>query len=200
MALSKITTSSITPGAITSSTIAAGAVSSANISTLSASQISGGTISNSVFPSGTIVKITDFFNNTKVTISASSTVTFLTFSLTKLRTDTSLIITGQIPGRGNYSHWIGLWADWNGTKVWNGISYTNETSTRDGNEPMTIHYNTKIVTASSGTANLTVGYTPGNGATGERPFNTMHPDTATDARINGNGSVGSHFTIFEVIN
>lgn len=187
----QIANAKIADDAITAAKIAADAVG--------ASEIAAGAVTkNKLSGAGVVVNTTEYFNNTKYSISNAANFVMLSFSVPKLYSNSFLLITGVMPGRGNNSHWLGLYAEWNGVREYKGCGWSTEQTTGGANCPTVLCYNTKIVSSATGTANLNLGWSTGDGGANS-PFNMLHPDRTEDGRIAANGTVGSHFIVEEIL-
>ena len=196
--------SALTTGTLPAARIGSGSINNSMLAAnaVTAAKIANNEITRDKLTAGMIVNVQTFTNNTKASLPDSTNTTMLSLSgCVKHYSNSKLVVVGLIPLRGAYSHWMGLWCQWgsNANRSYQGIGMNTETGTADGNEPNTIHYNVEIVTSSTGTNALNFGWTVGSGASANRPGNTIHPDRSNDTRINFNGSVASHFTVYEVL-
>lgn len=156
-----------------------------------------------------LVKTTHFRNNTRTSLSDSSNGTIWTGSFVKeYDANTSwILMEGMIPGAGVYSDQCGVYAGLNGmntnadTPRHRGIYYggSNGGAVWD----RLILYVHRIIDNSDSTQELasgsrtwTVGWSPRNGNSGEKPFQHMNPNTADDGR---NQQYGSIMTIHEYL-
>ena len=169
-----------------------------NDNAITAAKLAANSVTKEKLSSGMIVNITEWFNSTRLVISTSSNYTFSSTSVQKIYSNSYLLVKATWVGRGSYSHWMGLWCEWNGVRNYHGVSMSVENATSDGtNCPTILVYDTKIASSSNGTALLNFGWTTGSGGA-DKPFNTFNPNAASnDSRING--STGSHITVYEVL-
>ena len=192
--------SALTTGTLPIERIGTGAITNAKIAinAIDSSKLANNSVTSSKLTAGMIVNTTEWFNSTRLVISNSSNYTFSSTSFQKIYSNSYLLVKATWVGRGSYSHWMGLWCEWNGVRNYHGVSMSVENSTSDGtNCPTILVYDTKIASSSTGTALLNFGWTTGSGSA-DKPFNTFNPDSANnDSRING--STGSHITVYEVL-
>lgn len=191
--------SALTTGTLPVARIADGVITNAKIasSAIDASKLANNSITPSKLTAGMVVNITTAEFGNRTTHGVTSNYTFFSTSVNKLYSNSYFLIKALFVGRGAYSHWCGLWSEWNGARTYKGVAYTNEASTFDGNEPNAIHYLAKLATSSTGTANLSFGWTTGNGAN-DKPVNCFNPNRANnDARINGD--TASYIVVYEVL-
>jgi len=192
--------SALTTGTLPIARIADGVITNAKIATnaIDSNKLANNSITSSKLTTGMIVKVTEFFNSTRLVLSESSNYTFSATSVEKIYNNSYLLVKATWVGRGGNSHWMGLWCEWNGVRNYHGVSMSIEQATAEGNNcPTILVYDTKIVSPATGTAALNFGWTSGDGGA-NKPFNTLNPDQANnDGRING--STGSHITVYEVL-
>lgn len=160
-----------------------------SITGLAASGFTAGQLGKTLAPSGTVVKFTEFVNNTRVVASSSSNSTLFTFSVTKDYASTKWVIKGHIPGHGNDNdgnyYFIGI----DGVRDFTGIG--DMTANSQGHGIVFLQTRTGI---SAGSRSITFGWQPNDG-TANRPSNVYNQNNSDDGRNRQQGSV---FHIWEI--
>ena len=115
---------------------------------------------------------------------------------TKVRSDTHLYIQGFVCGRGNYSgevH-IGVRMGSSGTPIWGAYTYQSGNYMKLG----VIIGRITDFTSTDETQLEFIVHSRGNNGTGERPFNTLSPNSSDEGRYPSDGSECT-FNIIEVM-
>jgi hypothetical protein len=147
-------------------------------------------------------------NSTRYALSDSANTALFTVNYTKIMsaTESKIIVIGNIPGRGSYSDFMGMYFDCltsgisvhntNDSAAFKGISNGSAPSaSRQGNIIINQTWeNTTYLTAATHTFEF--GWRTRNGSSGDKPFTTLNPSSSDDPRSHQHSST---FTFFEVL-
>jgi len=147
-------------------------------------------------------------NSTRYALSDSANTAVFTVNYTKIMsaTESKIIVIGNIPGRGSYSDFMGMYFDCltsgisvpntNDRAAFKGISNGSAPSgSRQGNIIINQTWeNTTYLTATTHTFEF--GWRTRNGSSGDKPFLQINPNSSDDNRSHQHSST---FTFFEVL-
>jgi hypothetical protein len=146
-------------------------------------------------PTGGVVKMSVFRNYTREAASGNPVNAYgmwTTAGFTKARADTNIIIQVTVFGAGYSSGQCGIGTEVDG--VWDyghGYQYDGSYTAKT----LQCHGTSYYTGLAAGSHTLKWGWKPGNGTTGERPFDVLNPNNNDDSR---NGQVGSTMVVYEV--
>lgn len=168
----------VTDGAITTAKLGNGAVTDAKIDTMAASKLTG-TLDTARFPSGTVVAVRFYSDDTRAAISSAATGTIISFTDTKLYgSETDIIVTANVIGhdQSSGSGATGAYIGYDGTEKY---SIDNNYNAQAYNNTMTGQ--AKFTGVSSGSRTVKVGWNTANGVAAT-PFPVVNPNSTDDAR------------------
>jgi hypothetical protein len=160
-----------------------------SLTNIPASAFTSGQLSKTLAPSGTVVKFTEYVNNTRIVAPSSSDYTAFSFSVTKDYASTKWVIKGHIPGHGNDNDGNYMFIGIDGSRDFTGIG--DMTANSQGHGIVFLQTRTGI---SAGSHTITFGWQPIDGSA-NRPTNIINQNNSDDGRNRQQGSV---FHIWEI--
>jgi hypothetical protein len=160
-----------------------------SVTGLAASSFSSGQLPRSVAPSGSVIKLTTYVNDTRIAPGAQSNYTMYSFNITKESSTSALIIKGTIPAHSNPNDGNYFFVDCAGSRDFTGIA--DNTSNSQGSGVFVLQRRTGVA---AGTVTIAFGWQPLDGSA-NLPANAFHSNTSDDGR---NRQQGSTWFVWEV--
>tara|TARA_B100001989_G_scaffold68618_1_gene46607 strand:- start:584 stop:1105 length:522 start_codon:yes stop_codon:yes gene_type:complete len=154
-----------------------------------------------------LINVTHYWRNDRQSVNTSSNGTLWTGSFTKQKsaTESWILMDGMIPACNNYSDQCGAFAMLDGADTNNdtprhhGVYYAGANSSNGWARFIwqvhrIIKNDDSAQELAAGSRTWTIGWYPRNGSSGEKPFQTMNPNSSDDNR---NNQYGGHLSIWE---
>lgn len=173
--------------------------------TLTAPAITGTLISNTdsgtinagmMGYSGAIVAITTVRSSTRTSVPNSGTTTLFSGSFTKLRAATTLIARCTVYGAAYSSGNCGVGMNIDSSNWDYGVAYQYDGAWSASQQTTIVIGTSRWTGISAGSHTVGFGFNPVNGATGERPFGILNPNSSDDTR---NQQMVSTIVLYEVV-
>jgi hypothetical protein len=146
---------------------------------------------------GAVINVSRFESNTRISTSSSADLTYYSFNVTKLRTNSILIVQGASSSGGVSSTGIYFFVSFGASKVFRGIGHAfryHGSESSANSIPGGIHFTVPSPTGiAAGTVVVGLGQQSANGSS-NRPVNIINPSTTDDDRNN----CGTTLIVYEV--
>jgi hypothetical protein len=161
------------------------------MATLTSTQLVNASSQPLIRTSGSLVKHTSLFYDTRVGVSGSADATLFSVSYTKEYSYTNLIVRAQIWGHGPSAGVCGTYIAVAGTRNYD-YSYHYDT----GGQTVDIHGISLWTGISAGSVTITAGWATNDGQGGNQPFNILNQNQGDgDSRYWKHGST---ITVWEI--